>query len=235
MLHLLALAAALTGPVPAALERSVQERMGEVRVSVIGVTGGERYEGTKVRACEGAGAKLRASDGTGAGVRRCEALVANPEPGSRLGRPMRFILVEGGVRVGSVVAKLDVTGSAVRASRALSRGEDIGADAIEAVNVELKDMLLGRLPTMNEIVGAHARRDIRTGEVLTGAAVIVPPLVKSGDEVRVSLRTGSIEVTGVGRASGSGHVGELIRVLVPSSRRGLNARITGPGAVEIVR
>ncbi len=88
---------------------------------------------------------------------------------------------------------------------------------------------------MGEIVGAQARRDIRAGEVLTDAALIVPPVVKSGDEVRVSVSTGAIEVTGVGRASGSGRVGDLIRVLLPSSRKGLKARITGPGSVEIVR
>jgi flagella basal body P-ring formation protein FlgA len=88
---------------------------------------------------------------------------------------------------------------------------------------------------MAEIVGAQARRDLGAGEILTTAAVVVPPVVKSGDQVKVSLSTGTIQVSGVGRASGSGQVGDLIRVLVPSSRRGFKARITGPGSVEIVR
>lgn len=209
MLHVIALGVALTGPVPAAIERSIHERMGDVRVSVVQVEGGERLSGARLK--------------------------ATPEPGSRLGRPVRFILAADGARVGSVVARLDVTGSAVRSTRALSRGEDVGTDAVEMVDVELKDMLLGRLPTTKDIVGAQARRDIRAGEILTDAAVIVPPVVKSGDEVRVSVSTGVIEVTGVGRASGSGRIGDLIRVLVPSSRRGLTARVTGPGSVEIVR
>jgi flagella basal body P-ring formation protein FlgA len=211
MLQAIALAVALTGPVPAAIERSVQERMGDVRVEVVEMSGIERIK-----------------DG-GLDV------IATPEPGSRLGRAVRFILVAGGTRLGSVVATLNVTGSAVRSSRAIARGEELEADAIEVMDVELKDILLGRLPTLADVVGTQARRDIRKGEVLTEAIVIVPPLVKSGDEVRVSVSTGAIEVTGVGRASGSGHVGDLIRVLMPSNRRGLNARITGPGAVEIVR
>jgi flagellar basal body P-ring formation protein FlgA len=162
-------------------------------------------------------------------------VTATPEPGSRLGRSVRFILAAGGTRLGSVVATLTVTGSAVRSSRAIARGEELEADAIEVIEVELEDILLGRLPTTAQVVGTQARRDIRKGEVLTEAVVIVPPLVKSGDAVRVRVSTGAIEVTGVGRASGSGHVGDLIRVLMPSSRRGLEARITGPGAVEIVR
>jgi flagella basal body P-ring formation protein FlgA len=216
MLHVIALSLALTGPVPVAIERSVQERMGNVRVAVIELTRtGERC--------------------VAVAVAECESLVALPEPGSRLGRPIRFILAVGDTRVGSVVARLAVTGTAVRSNRALARGETFESDAIELVEGELEGMLLDRLPTMTEIVGAQARRDLRAGEILTTSALLVPPVVKSGDEVKVSLSTGAIQVTGVGRASGSGQVGDLIRVLVPSSRRGLKARITGPGSVEIVR
>ena len=213
MLHLLALGVALTGPVPDAIVRSVQERMGEVRVAVVEVSG----------------SRIPNPDS------RIAGLIAMPEPGSRLGRPMRFILVANGARVGSVVANLEVTGAVVRSSRALARGEDVASDAVEVVDVELKDILLDRLPTQDEIVGAQARRSIRAGEVLTDSAVLVPLVVKSGDEVRVSLSTGVIQLTSVGRASGSGHVGDLIRVLMPTSRKGLKARITGPGSVEIVR
>jgi flagella basal body P-ring formation protein FlgA len=213
MLHLLALGVALTGPVPAAIERSVLERMGEVRVAVVEISG----------------SRIPSPDS------RIPALVATPEPGSRLGRPIRFILFENGARTGSVVAKLEVTGSAVRSSRALSRGEDLSTDAVEVADVELTNVLLDRLPTQVEVVGSQARRDIRAGEVLTGASVIVPLAVKSGDEVHVSVSTGVIELTTKGRASGSGHVGDLIRVLMPQSRKGLKARITGPGSVEIVQ
>ena len=212
-LHLLALTVALTGPVPAAIEHAVQQRMGEVRVEVVDLTG----------------SRLPVTPAMNPG------LVARPEPGARLGRAMRFILTANGARVGSVVARLKVTGPAVLSSRSLSRGEELEADAIAVEDVELDGVLLDRLPTIEEIVGAQARRDIRAGEILTDAAVVVPPLVKSGDEVRVSVATGVIEVTGVGRASGSGRAGDLIRVLLPSSRKPLKARITGPGSVEIVR
>lgn len=213
MLHLLALGVALTGPVPDAIVRSVQKRMGEVRVAVVEVSG------SRIPSPES----------------RIPGLIAVPEPGSRLGRPMRFILVAGATRVGSVVAKLEVTGSVVRSSRPLARGEDVASDAVEVADVELKDILLDRLPMQDEIVGAQARRSIRAGEVLTDSAVLVPLVIKSGDEVRVSVSAGAVKLTSVGRASGSGHVGDLIRVLMPTSRKGLKARITGPGSVEIVR
>jgi flagella basal body P-ring formation protein FlgA len=213
MLHALALSVALTGPVPAAIEHAVRQRMGDVRVEVVEMTA----------------ARPADPESSIAG------LSAQPEAGARLGRAIRFILRANGARVGSVVARLKVTGLAVRSSRPLARGEELGTAAIGVEDVELTGVLLDRLPTVDEIVGAQARRDIRAGELLTEASVIVPPLVKSGDEVRVSVSTGAVEVTGIGRASGSGGVGDLIRVLMPSSRKGLTARITGPGSVEIVR
>jgi flagella basal body P-ring formation protein FlgA len=230
MLHLIVLGVALTGPVPAAIERSIQERMGEVRVEVLELNGaGGRPDDDAMVRCEGPTVRC---DGP---TVRWEGPKAIPAPGSRLGRPIRFILFANGARIGSVIATLSVTGSAVRSSRNVSRGEGVVADAIEVADIELAGMLVDRLPTADEIVGSQARRAIRAGEVMTNAALLVPPVVKSGDEVRVSVSTGAIELTSTGRASGSGRVGDLIRVLVPTSRKGLKARITGPGSVEIVR
>ena len=45
----------------------------------------------------------------------------------------------------------------------------------------------------------------------------------------------TVQVNTIAVASGSGHPGDLIRVVSKGSRRPLKARITGPGAVEIVR
>jgi flagella basal body P-ring formation protein FlgA len=212
MLMLLALGATLVDLAPHAIAEAVRARMGEVRVAIVEL----RIPNPE----------SRIPDAT---------LVAAPEPSSRLGRAMRFVLSSGGGRVGSVVATLHVTGSAVRATRAIARGEAVPAEALEAADVELSGMLLRRLPSLEEVAGSQARRDIAAGEVLTDALVIAPPAVRSGDEVSVSVTAGRVEVVGVGRASGSGRTGDVIRVVLPSSRTPRTARITGPGSVEIVR
>jgi flagella basal body P-ring formation protein FlgA len=185
--------------------------MGDVRVEV------SEIKGARVRGDEGA--RVRAV----------------PEAGSRLGRAIRFVLYEDGVRTGSVVATIDVWGAAVRASQALPRGTTIDDASVAVVEAELTAMLLGRLPGLADIVGANTRRDIAVGEVLTDALVLARPTVRSGDEVAVTVTSGPVQVTGMGRASGSGRTGDLIRVLMPSSRTPRKARITGPGSVEIVR
>jgi flagella basal body P-ring formation protein FlgA len=205
--------------VAAAIERAVVDRMGDVQVVVQQVS-------TTVAA---------QSD-----------LVATVEPGSRLGQPIRFILFAGGKRLGSAVARLEVVGPAPRAKRAFARDEEITAADVDVASVEIKNVMLRRMPEVSDVVGAHARRDIVAGELLTNAVVVVPPAVKSGDEVQVTVTMGAVQVSGVGRASGSGQVGDTIRVLLrpsasagqvttPSNRRPLSARIVGRGAVEISR
>ena len=137
--------------------------------------------------------------------------------------------------MGSVVARIEVTGDVPRARRGLERDEEITAADIETARVEIKNVLLRRLPEAADVVGARARRDIVAGELLTNALVTVPPAVRSGDEVQVMVTVGSVQVSGVGRASGSGQIGDLVRVTTSSSRKSLSARITGRGTVEIVR
>jgi flagella basal body P-ring formation protein FlgA len=205
--------------VPVAIVRAVVHRMGDVQVVVRDVS-------TTVVDQDG--------------------LVATIEPGARLGQPIRFILLANGKRVGSAVARLEVTAAAPRARRPLARDEEIAAGDIDMDRAEINNVMLQRLPEPTDVVGARARRDVRAGEVLTSALVAVPPAVRSGDEVRVTVTMGSVQVSGVGRASGSGHVGDMVRVRLrleasagqvstPSSRRLLNARIVGRGAVEISR
>jgi flagella basal body P-ring formation protein FlgA len=197
-----------TTAVAAAIERAVVDRMGDVHVEVRTLT---------------------------TGVKDQAGLVATIEPNSRLGQPVRFVIMADGKRVGSAVADLSVTGEAPRARRSLARDEEIAAGDVESTTVEMKNVMLRRMSDAADVVGTRARRDIVAGELLTNALVIVPPAVRSGDEVRVVLTVGTVQVSGVGRASGSGQVGDLVRVMTPSSRKSLSARIIGRGAVEIVR
>jgi len=250
-IFLLALGLVATADVSAAIERSIVERLGDVHVVVHTVSALGRMPSLDVARDALSDSRRpspesrvpppsrealrRASPKPGGGGGPGSRLIAMIEPGARFGQPIRFVLSADGRRVGSVVATIAVTGEAVRARRSLARGEEVGPDDVETAVVELKNVMLRRLPVLADVVGTRARRDIAAGELVTNALVIVPPAVRSGDEVRVVVTVGPVQVSGTGRASGSGQVGDTIRVLTPSSRKPLSARITGRGAVEIVR
>jgi flagella basal body P-ring formation protein FlgA len=162
-------------------------------------------------------------------------LVAAPEPGARTGTPARFVLFAGGDRVGTAVATVHVTAQHVRARHAIGRDEALEPGDVEQIEGPLRDQPIRRLPVLRDVVGARVRRRVAAGEPITANVMAVTPLVKSGDQVAMLVRIGAVEAEGRGVASGSGHVGDVIRVVNPGSRRPLKARITGPGRVEIIQ
>lgn len=191
-----------------AIERAVIDRMGpDVSVSVIVL----RTDVTSER-----------------------TLAALADPGARTGQPVRFVLTAAAARKGMAIATVQVHARYARATRAIARDETLTAAAVEVVTGELPDVAFRRLPAADDIVGLRARRAIAPGEPLTAAVLDVPPVVQSGDEVTVRVAIGGVEATGVAIASGSGHVGDTIRIISPASRRALKARIIGRGAVEVL-
>jgi flagella basal body P-ring formation protein FlgA len=167
-------------------------------------------------------------------VRPERALHASPEPGGRAGEPMRFVLLVGRARRGVAVASVKVTASYARAARAIGRNESIGAGDVELVTGELPAVGMKRLPDTTDVVGLIARRDIAAGEPLTQAVVDVPLAVRSGEPVTLTVIAGTVQVTTPALAMSSGRDGEMVRV-VPEGGKALRARITGPGAVEVVQ
>jgi flagella basal body P-ring formation protein FlgA len=161
-------------------------------------------------------------------------LAAEPDAGARFGQRARFVLSAGGTRLGLAVATVRVVAAAPRAARAIARDEVIGPDAVDLTPGDLARLPMRPLPALDDVLELRARRDIAAGEVLMASVLRREPLVRSGDEVTASLRVGAVTVTALGHASGSGHVGDMIRVMQPNSSRLLRGRITGPGAVEIV-
>lgn len=191
-----------------AIVSAVRARMGDVQVRVVDL-------------------RTDLAGGTG--------LVAVPDPGARAGRPVQFTVRAGTRRAGSAVALVHVSAPHVRAARALDRDERIVADSLTAQDGDLVDVRFERLPGVEDLVDNQTRRAVAPGEVMTTAVVAVPDVVRSGDEVRVVVRMGPVEATGVGRASGSGRVGDVIRVGRSGTRTLQRARIVAPGTVEILQ
>lgn len=162
-------------------------------------------------------------------------LLAEPDARARVARPSRFILTIAGERQGTAVATVTVVARYPRAARAIARDTTLEIADVEMPASEVPPVAMRPVLSGTNLVGLVARRPIMAGEPLTAAVLQVPPDVRNGDPVQVTVRIGRVQVSGAGRASGSGMVGEMIRVLPPGSVRSIAARITGPGMVEIVQ
>jgi flagella basal body P-ring formation protein FlgA len=170
-------------------------------------------------------------------------LVADPEPGARIGRRVRFTLqsADAGTaiqpyrQVGTASVTILVVAPHVEAARAIPRGTVLQAADLQLSQSAIDDLPLAALPIEQDLTGARAVRDLRSGEVLTSALVAIPPLVRTGDSVIVHVRFPGGEVMGRATASQNGTRGELIRLVNPSSGHALQGRVVGPDEVEVVR
>ena len=77
------------------------------------------------------------------------------------------------------------------------------------------------------------RRPAAAGSVLTPELVEAPRLVRRGELVTVTARTGGIEIRTQGKAMRDGVQGERIPVENASSRRVVEGQVTGRGQVEV--
>jgi len=170
-----------------------------------------------------------------------QALAATPDPLARTGRMVRFVITTAAagprgyaVRLGQATAVVHVSGEHVRARRPLSAGGTLSADDLEVANGPLEGLALRRVPTLPELLGARLTRGLVAGAPIAADAVAMVPLVRSGDEVRLTVRHGGIEATVMAVAEQTAGLGQIIRVVNASSHRALRARVTAPGEVEVV-
>jgi flagella basal body P-ring formation protein FlgA len=163
-----------------------------------------------------------------------EGLVAVPDPGARTGQPAQFTLRAGTKRAGIAVATVIVAARHVRAIGALDRNTTIVAALVEEIAGEVAGVRFETLPRLDEVIGTQPRRAVAPGEVLSHALVMVPDAVRAGDEVKVVARVGALEAWGVGRASGSGRVGDVVRITRGSATGLQRARVLSPGIVQVL-
>lgn len=179
--------------------------------------------------------RLRLPDGWPHG-----AVQARPDPGARLGRPMRFALGAAPDRTGAAVAWSGVAEADVHVQvphlhtrRAVPRGATI-TEADVALVRHAVDGALRAWPAADAIGRSRALRDVGPDTCLVPASLAMAPLVRAGQEVQATARVGVIVAQARLVAADRGEIGSVIRVVNPRSRRTLKARVVGAGMVEVI-
>lgn len=162
---------------------------------------------------------------------------AVPEPSSRTAGPVRFVLYgdrDGRRRIGRLTARVDVRTAHVRARGHVAARVVPAPEAVETVVDDIGRQLLAPLPTLAAVTAATTRKALAPGEVVTQTALVLAPLVTSGQDVMTVARVGALEVRGRAVAAQSGQLGETVIVVNPDTRKRLRARIVGDALVEVL-
>lgn len=120
------------------------------------------------------------------------------------------------------------------ATRELRRGEAIGEGDVA---LEERNALAAGAPPLTQVedvAGHSARRNIAANSVLSASLIELPVLVRRGDRLGVSARSGGITVQIGGEALGTARLGERVRVRNLQSGRIIDAVVTGNGSAEAI-
>ncbi len=142
------------------------------------------------------------------------------------------------IKSSSVRFDIVVNRSVLVLNRFVPRGTAITPDVVTEQDRPVSEADL--LSSLQDIIGTEAQRDLAAGTVLKGNMLrvprqaAIPPAVRSRDLVYVTYSKGGLNLSLADAvAMQEGRVGDLIRVMNPTSRNVFAAVVVGTGHVEV--
>jgi flagella basal body P-ring formation protein FlgA len=132
-----------------------------------------------------------------------------------------------------VTASLERLIPVVVARRPLGRYKPIDDDDLEVKAVDAAGLSADCITNPELVIGKRTRRPVDAGTVLRPEMVEFPPLVKTGDRVRIIAETSGLRISAFGQVKQKGCQGELIPVVNLDSNKVIYARVVDSQTVKI--
>ncbi len=113
-------------------------------------------------------------------------------------------------------------------SNRMRRGEVIQAKDLAYVDMLKRDIHSNMLIDKDDLIGTTPRRTINSDQIILNTDVTAPILVKRNDMVDVTLKNGVIQLSTRARAVSEGAKGDVVQIMNPSSKKIIEAIVTGP-------
>jgi flagella basal body P-ring formation protein FlgA len=128
---------------------------------------------------------------------------------------------------------IELYGNVVLVNRRLGRRDIISTGDLSVVRRNITMFSHELVTSPREAAGQIAKTALGPGTVLLKQYLEKQPLVKRGDLVTITARTGSVQVSTKGEARSEGAEGDFIQVKNLSSRQIITARVIDQGLVRV--
>ncbi|ARN73066.1 flagellar basal body P-ring formation chaperone FlgA [Oceanicoccus sagamiensis] len=115
----------------------------------------------------------------------------------------------------------------------VAKGEIISRSVLEMREMDISRLNGTYFTQMDDVTGMQAKRPLRADKPVTANYLEPPLLIRKGEQVQMTARSGGLVVKIAGVALTDGHKGEQISVRNNQSKRVVEARVSGPGQVAI--
>jgi len=119
------------------------------------------------------------------------------------------------------------------ASNALMKGDIVSAEDLRLVQTDINKLRTRPITNPESIIGMVVKRNISTGSPFSKRYIKLPTIVKRGDAVNIIASTTGLNIRMVGKAMGSGALGQRIRVKNTSSKRMVEAIVVDANTVKV--
>jgi flagella basal body P-ring formation protein FlgA len=98
---------------------------------------------------------------------------------------------------------------------------------------DISQMPQGFITSIEDAIGQKVTRPMINDQVITPLQLEQAEVVRKGDQVVITAKSGSLQVRMPGEALSDGGLNEQIGVRNLNSKRVIKARVTAPGQVEV--
>ncbi|MDR2550748.1 MAG: flagellar basal body P-ring formation chaperone FlgA [Desulfobulbus sp.] len=128
--------------------------------------------------------------------------------------------------------RLEAIAEVLTAASALHRGDLVTEDNVVLQRQDVSSVE-NPLFVKEEILGKQIARTVAPGTILKPEHIVLPPVIKEGEMVKIIARKGSLQLSTSGLARADGRLGETIAVKNISSNKVIHCRVEGPGVVSV--
>lgn len=132
-----------------------------------------------------------------------------------------------------VPAQVKLFRDVVVVTRPLKREAVVGEQDVALRERDVGLLGQGFLASLDQAVGQKVVRPMVIDQVITPVHLEQAEVIRKGDHVVITARSGTLAVRMPGEALTKGGMSEQIRVRNLNSKRVVKARVTGPGQVEV--
>lgn len=132
-----------------------------------------------------------------------------------------------------VLADVAAMIDALAPNRSLKSDEIIDGQDVKTVRMRTHQLSHPFITDREEVIGKSAARPLPADVPFRAGFLKAPVLIKKGDRVMIEAKRGGLSIQAYGVTKSSGRVGQTIMVGNLDSGRELQAKIVGPGLVQV--
>ncbi|MGI6681051.1 MAG: flagellar basal body P-ring formation chaperone FlgA [Bdellovibrionota bacterium] len=119
------------------------------------------------------------------------------------------------------------------ANRQIYKGEVVGESDFIMARMNLSKLPKESLDVEKEVIGKEATRNINKGDVFSNNTLILPPIIKQGEKIKIVYETSLLSAVATGVAMQDGGENERIKIKNDSSNKLLEGEVVEQGLVRV--